>query len=245
MRNLIIALLFAVPASATAEESVKVAVASNAMGALEAIADLFESDTGQSVTLSSGATGKHYAQIRHDAPYDVFIAADRRRPRMLDEAEKTVSGTRTTYALGRLVLWSPSGTLVDDEGRVLESDEFAYLALANPRLAPYGRAAKQVLENRDLWSALDGRRVMGENIAQAYQFVRSGNAPLGFVARSQLEAPGRDVEGSRWLVPEALHDPIEQQAVLLADEPQARDFLDYVTGSEGRAIFRDHGYEVP
>ncbi|MGM0449649.1 MAG: molybdate ABC transporter substrate-binding protein [Pseudomonadota bacterium] len=239
----ILLLLTAFPAFA--DSPLRVAVASNVADAAEAIVERFEAETGHAVTLSTGSTGKQYAQIRHGAPFEVFLAADRRRPRLLAEAGKAVEDSRTTYARGRLVLWSPGESLVDPEGEVLATDDYAYLALANPRLAPYGRAAKQVLEERNLWEALDGRRVMGENIAQTFQFVRTGSAPLGFVARAQLEAPGRSVGGSRWLVPKALHDPIEQQAVLLADEPEARAFLDYVTGEQGRAILRDHGYEVP
>ncbi|MFO7786518.1 MAG: molybdate ABC transporter substrate-binding protein, partial [Halospina sp.] len=180
-----------------ADPPVRVAVASNVAGAAEAIADRFEAETGHSVTLSTGSTGKHYAQILHTAPFQVFLAADKRRPRRLEESGRAVEGTRTTYARGRLVLWSPGESLVDAEGRVLATRDFSYLAMANPRLAPYGKAAKQVLEKRELWDALEGRRVMGENIAQTFQFVRTGSAPLGFVALSQLEAPGRSVGGSR------------------------------------------------
>lgn len=242
-RYLCLLLLFLAPVSGA--DTVRVAVASNVAAAAEAIAERFEATSEHSVTLSRGSTGKHYAQIRHGAPFQVFLAADERRPRLLAESGKAVEGSRATYARGRLVLWSPGESLVDPQGQVLASDGFAYLAIANPRLAPYGRAAKQVLEKRGLWETLEGRRVMGENIAQTFQFVRSGNAPLGFVALSQLEAPDRNPGGSRWLVPETLHDPIDQQAVLLADEPGPRAFLEFVMGEQGQAILRDHGYEVP
>nr|WP_077531774.1 molybdate ABC transporter substrate-binding protein [Halomonas utahensis] len=233
------------PATGIAEDGIRVAVASNVIGAIEQVADCFETETGHSVVLSSGATGKHYAQIRNGAPFDVFLAADERRPQLLAQSGDAVDGSRETYARGRLVLWSPDESLVDSGGRVLEGDGFTYLALANPRLAPYGQAAKQVLENRGLWSSLEGRRVMGENIAQTYQFVRTGNAQLGFVALSQLAAPGHSPGGSRWRVPQHQYKPIDQQAVLLVDEPAPRAFLKFVTGNQGRAILRDHGYEVP
>ena len=245
IRNLISLVLLAMPATGVAESTIRVAVASNVMGAIEAIAERFETQTGHSVTLSSGATGKHYAQIHHGAPFEVFLAADERRPRLLVESGRAVEGSRVTYALGRLVLWSPDQSLVDPEGEVLAGDGFTHLALANPRLAPYGHAAKQVLGNRGQWKALEGRRVMGENIAQTYQFVHSGNAQLGFIALSQLAAPGRTPDGSRWRVPQHLHDPIDQQAVLLVDEAAPRAFLQFVLGDQGQAILRDYGYEVP
>ena len=238
-------LLFAGGSSLVGADEIRVAVASNVVGAARVLVDRFEAATEHSVVLASGSTGKHYAQILHGAPFQVFLAADERRPRLLAESGRAVEGSRVSYGRGRLVLWSPGESLVDAEGGVRATGDFAYLALANPRLAPYGRAAKQVLENRGLWEALEGRRVMGENIAQTFQFVRTGNAALGFVALSQLEAPERSMGGSRWLVPETLHEPIEQQAVLLADEPAPRAFLEFVTGEQGQAILRDHGYEVP
>lgn len=226
-------------------EEIRVAVSSNVAGAAKALAEQFEADTGHKVTLAFGSTGKHYAQIRNGAPFHAFLAADKERPRRLEQGGTAIAGSRFTYARGALVLWSPEPGYVDSEGRVLETDRYRHLALANPRLAPYGRAARQVLEARSLWESTDGRRVMGENIAQTFQFVRTGNAELGFVAASQLAALGSSSTGSFWRVPPSLHDPIEQQAVLVEDNRAARDFLDFVASDEGRAVFREFGYEVP
>ena len=231
-------------ASVVADE-IRVAAASNVMAAARALAERFEADTGHEVVLAFGSTGKHYAQIRHGAPFHAFLGADAERPRKLEDEGTAIAGSRFTYARGRLVLWSPEPGYVDREGRVLDEDSYRYLSIANPRLAPYGRAARQVLEARDLWDATQGRRVMGENIAQAFQFVRTGNADLGFVAASQLVAMESSDSGSRWNVPRALHDPIDQQAVLIEDNQAARDFLAFLRSPEGRSVFRDYGYEVP
>ena len=238
-------LLFLGGAKPLAAEEIRVAAASNVMAAARALAERFEADTGHEVVLAFGSTGKHYAQIRHGAPFHVFLAADVERPRRLEEEGVAIAGTRFTYARGALVLWSPEPGFVDSEGRVLEEGSYRYLAIANPRLAPYGRAARQVLEGRDLWTATEGRRVMGENIAQAFQFVRTGNAELGFVAASQLVAMEASGNGSRWQVPQSLHDPIDQQAVLIEHNQAARDFLAFLRSEPGRAIFREYGYEVP
>jgi len=223
-------------------EEIRVAAASNVAGAARALAERFEADTGHEVVLAFGSTGKQYAQIRNGAPFHAFLAADVERPRRLEQEGVAVTGSRFTYARGALVLWSPESGYVDGEGRVLEKGSYRYLAIANPRLAPYGRAARQVLEQRGLWEATEGRRVMGENIAQTFQFVRTGNAELGFIAASQVKSSGA---GSRWRVPQSLHDPIDQQAVLIEDHPVARDFLTFVGGDEGRSVFQEFGYDVP
>lgn len=209
------------------------------------IAARFAAETNHRLVLSSGSTGKHYAQIHHGAPFDLFLAADRERPERLEREGRAVPGTRFTYALGRLVLWSPDPELVDDQGAVLQSGGFRHLAIANPRLAPYGRAARQLLQGRGLWQRLQPRLVRGENIGQAFQFVRSGNAELGLVACSQLFGPGGELGGSRWLVPEGLYAPIEQQALLLRDTSAGRALLRYVRGPAGRAIIRRYGYALP
>ncbi len=147
--------------------------------------------------------------------------------------------------MGKLVLWSPDADGVGQEGSVLEQDGFRYLALANPRLAPYGKAAREVLENRGLWQILQHRMVRGENIGQTFQFVGSGNAELGFVAWSQVKRPGRPADGSWWDIPQALYSPIEQQAVLLTDDPVARDFLAFVRSAEVTEVIRSYGYGTP
>ena len=226
-------------------DEIRVAVASNVTGAARVLVERFEAETGHEVVLAFGSTGKHYAQIRNGAPFHVFLAADVERPRRLEEEGIAVDGSRFTYARGALVLWSPEPGYVDDQGRVLSAGDYRFLALANPRLAPYGRAARQVLEVRGLWEPTEGRRVMGENIAQTFQFVGTGNAKLGFVAASQLKAMGPSDEGSRWRVPPSLHDPIDQQAVLIKDDPAAKDFLAFVGSEQGRAVFREFGYKVP
>ena len=226
-------------------ETTRIAVASNFTDAIGAIVERFETGTGHKVTLSFGSTGKHYAQIRNGAPFDAFFAADRRRPELLEEEGVALPGTRFTYAVGRLVLWSPRTEVVDPEGRVLERGEFRHLAVANPKLAPYGRAAEEVLRARGLWDRLSGQLVRGENIGQTFQFVKSGNAELGFVAYSQLKRPNHPIEGSFWRVPQALYTPIEQQAVLLKDSEAARSFLSFVRSAESVTLIREYGYETP
>ena len=226
-------------------DEIRVAAASNVAGAAEALVERFEVETGHEVVLAFGSTGKHYAQIRNGAPFHAFLAADVERPRLLEEEGIAVEGSRFTYARGTLVLWSAEPGYVDAEGRVLTEGDYRYLAIANPRLAPYGRAARQVLETRGLWASTGGRRVMGENIAQTFQFVRTGNAKIGFVAASQLKGTGPSDEGSQWRVPQLLHEPIDQQAVLLKDNQAAKEFLAFVASEQGRGVFREFGYEVP
>ena len=225
-------------------EEIRVAVASNFAQPMREIADRFERHTGHEVVLSTASTGKHYAQIVNGAPFDVFFAADTERPKLLEQA-LAVDGSRFTYARGALVLWSPVAGLVDADGGVLGENRFRFLAIANPELAPYGRAAKEVLERRGLWQSLQDRLVRGENIGQAYQFVASGNAELGFVARSQIEQAGRSVGGSWWEIPEELYSPIEQQAILIRESPLARQFLAFMRQDEVVEILRIYGYENP
>ncbi|HEB95159.1 MAG TPA: molybdate ABC transporter substrate-binding protein [Sedimenticola thiotaurini] len=239
---LLLGLVIALPAPGG---QIDVAVASNFIAAARVLAERFQEVSGHQVRLIAGATGKHYAQIRHGAPFHLFLAADARRPALLEQAGLVQPDGRFTYAIGRLVLWSPDPGLVDGAGSVLERrGAFRHLAIANPKLAPYGRAARETLQALGLWRSLQGRLVRGENIGQAYQFVRSGTAQLGLVALSQLRADESAPEGSRWLVPERLHAPIEQQAVLLRDTPAARGFLAFMRSDEGRALIRRFGYEV-
>lgn len=224
---------------------IRVAVASNFTAPIREIAARFEKSSGCRVTLAFGSTGKHYAQIVNGAPFDVFFAADAERPRRLEVEGVAVAGSRFTYAVGRLALWSPAEGFVDPEGKVLAAGGYDHLAIANPRLAPYGAAAQEVLEALGLWEELQGRLVRGENISQAHQFVSSGSAALGFVALSQVRPPGEPAAGSCWLIPPSLYRPIEQQAVLLNDMPAARAFLDFVRGGEAREIIRSYGYDIP
>lgn len=222
-----------------------VAVASNFTAPMHAIAGEFERATGHRLRLAFGGSGKFYAQIRHGAPFHALLSADAVIPEQLEQEGLAVSGTRFTYAVGTLVLWSARPGFVDGEGRVLAQGRFKHLALANPKVAPYGAAAHETLEKLGLTNALQARFVSGENIAQAYQFVASGNAELGFVALSQVMKDGRIAEGSGWVVPAGMHRPIRQDAVLLAkgrDNPAAIALLAFLREPAARAIVRSYGY---
>ena len=235
-------LLFASTAGAA---EIRVAVASNFAGTAEVLADRFEEISGHEVVLAFGSTGKHYAQIKNGAPFDAFFAADAARPRLLEEEGIAVPGSRFTYAVGRLVLWSQREGFVDEHGAVLENGEYDFLAITNPKFAPYGAAAQEVLEKLGLWERLAGRLVSGENIGQTIQFVITGSAELGFVALSQVAQPGRPLGGSYWEVPQNMYEPLEQQAVLLEENEAAAAFLDFVKSDEGRSIIRSYGYTIP
>lgn len=224
---------------------VQVAVAANFAAPMQAIATQFAKDTGHRAVLMGGSTGKLYAQIRNGAPFEVFLSADDATPARLVAEGSALRGSRFTYALGRLVLWSATPGLVDAEGKVLARGGFAHLALANPKLAPYGAAAMQVLGALGLAETLRSKLVVGESIAQAYQFVHSGNAQLGFVALAQVAQDGAIASGSAWRVPAELHAPIRQDAVLLARgqaNPAARALLEYLQGPAARAVIRSYGY---
>ena len=244
---ILLALLLAVAPARAAE--LRIAVASNFAATLGELARTFEEQTGHRLRLSPGSTGKHYAQIRHGAPFDLFFAADARRPRLLEDSGVAVKGSRFTYAQGRLVLWSPrADALKPDHAAIpdrLASGDFRRLAIANPKLAPYGRAAREVLQAQGLWSRLRPRLVRGENVGQTIQFVSTGNAELGFVALSQvIPARGQPARGAYWEVPRALYTPILQQAVLIRDSDAAREFLRFVRSAQARALIRAHGYRV-
>ena len=229
-------------AAESAADEIRVAVATNFVGAMNALVERFEATSGHDVLVSSGSTGGHYAQIKNGAPFEAFFAADTERPRLLEAEGLTVPGSRFLYAVGRVALWSARANYVDADGGVLETGDFRHLAIANPELAPYGAAARDVLTARALWDRLQPRLAMGQDIGQAYGFVQTGNAELGFVAWAQLKQPGREIAGSYWLVPESLHQPIEQEAVLLRDVPAARALLEFIKGSEAREIIRSYGY---
>jgi molybdate transport system substrate-binding protein len=240
------ALLCWLPIAADAE-SVQVAVAANFTAPMQRIAAAFEQDTGHKAVLSFGATGKFYSQIRNGAPFEVLLAADDETPARMEQEGMIVPKTRFTYAIGRLVLWSAKTGFVDSQGEVLKKGGFAHLALANPRLAPYGAAAMEVMTGLGLAGRLQPRFVQGENIAQTYQFVHSGNAELGFVALSQVYQDGRLSGGSAWIVPARLHAPIRQDAALLQkgkDSAAAGALLKYLGGDKARAIIRAYGYDL-
>ena len=226
-------------------ETVQVAVAANFTEPMKAIAADFERDTGNQVELSFGSTGKFYAQIRNGAPFDLFLAADEAAPERLEKEGGTVAGSRFTYAIGRLVLWSAQAGVVDGAGEVLKKNGFKAIAVANPKLAPYGAAAIQTLTRLGLLAQVQPKIVQGENIAQTYTFVASGNAELGFVALSQVYTDGKIKSGSGWIVPDDLHAPIRQDAVQLArarDNKAAAALLAYLRSDKARAVIRSFGY---
>jgi molybdate transport system substrate-binding protein len=234
----------AVPAQAA---QVSVAVASNFAQPMQEIAAAFEQSSGHRVVLSLGSSGRFYAQVRNGAPFHLLLSADQEIPARLESEGLAVEGSRFTYARGRLALWSATPNRVDAQGKVLRSGDFRRLALASPRLAPYGTAAMQVIDRLGLSKQLQPRIVEGENIAQAHQFVATGNAELGFVAWSQVQSQGRIAAGSGWLVPAEMHAPIRQDAVLLRaarDQPQALALAVFLRGEAARAIIRRHGYEL-
>lgn len=226
-------------------DEIRVAVASNFSDAIQAVAEVFEEETGHQVILVFGSTGKHYAQIRNGAPFAAFFAADARRPELLEAEGVARPGSRFTYAVGKVVLWSPDPDLIDSSASVLVDGGFRYLAMANPKLAPYGEAAEQIMRTKGVWDGLQNRIVRGENIGQTFQFVKSGNAELGFVALSQVMKPGATIAGSFWRPPQALYTPIEQQAVLLEENPAARQFLAFMQTRAAVNIIESHGYDVP
>jgi molybdate transport system substrate-binding protein len=235
--------LMALSAPAFAADT-HVAVAANFTEPAKEIAQAFGKATGHRAVLSFGSSGQFYAQMAHGAPYEVFLSADAERPLRAEQAGLAVPGSRFTYAVGRLVLYSKTPGLVDGRGAVLRSGRFAKLAIADPTAAPYGLAAVQTLQKLGLYDALKPKIVQGSSITQAYQFVATGAAELGFVALSQVaNAPG----GSRWLAPPSLYAPIEQQAILLKtgqDNPAAKAFLAFLKGPQAKVIIRRYGYEV-
>ena len=221
---------------------VSVAVAANFTAPAGEIAAAFAKAGPDKAVLSFGASGQFYAQIANGAPYQVFLSADAERPAKAEQDGLAAPGTRFTYAVGRLVLWSKTPGLVDPAGAVLAKGGFAKLAIADPAAAPYGLAAVQTLKKLGLYDRLQPKIVQGASITQALQLVDTGNAELGFVALSQVAG---QKGGSRWLVPEADHDPIVQQAVLLktgADNPAAKAFLAFLKGPQARAIIERYGY---
>ena len=227
---------------------VSVAVAANFSAPMKAIAQAFQRDTGHQARLAFGGTGQFYAQIRNGAPFAVLLSADANTPQKLEAEGLAVPGSRFTYALGQLVLWSRQPGVVDAQGQVLKSGAFDKIAIANPKLAPYGAAAMQVLQQMGVTAQVMPRVVEGSHIGQAHQFVASGNATLGFVALSQVSENGRLKTGSGWVVPSHLYSPIRQDAVLLnpgQGNDAASALLRYLQGEPARALIRSFGYDLP
>jgi molybdate transport system substrate-binding protein len=220
-------------------------VASNFSPTMKALELVFEELSGHQVVLSFGSTGKHYAQIKNGAPFDVFMAADIERPRLLETQGLAQTDSRMTYARGKLILWTSKSGIDDIKNTLLIGQDFRHLAVANPKLSPYGLAAQQVMIKLDVWPRLQPKLVRGENIAQTFQFVHSGNAELGFVAYSQAVNPKRSVQGSFWMPHQSLYSPIDQQAVLLNDKQASKDFLKFLKGPLARQIIQNYGYDLP
>lgn len=234
--------------SITSAATTLVAVAANFTKPMTEIAAEFEKASGHSAKLSFGSSGKFIAQIDNGAPFEVLLSADESGPEKLEQTGAAVVGSRFVYALGKLALWSATPGLVDDQGKVLSSGSFKHIALADPKLAPYGAAAMEVLKNLQLTEKLQPLIVLGENIAQTQQFISTGNAELGFVALSQISENGKITSGSGWIVPKDRYAPIKQSAVLLnlgAENPAAKALLDYLKSPAALAIIEKYGYDLP
>lgn len=231
-----------------AADIVTVAVASNFAKTAAAVSAAFTQESGVPVRTSHGSTGKLYAQIINGAPFDVFLSADTDRPLLLEQAGLIVNGSRQTYATGSLVLWSQDESMRGEDCRaVLEQSAYGRLALANPGTAPYGSAAREFLIGAGLWETASACAVYGENIAQTLQFVATGNATLGFVARSQTMDPALPAGTCAWPVPVSTHAPLHQQAVVLkraSGNDGARRFADFLKTPAAKKIIREHGYQV-
>ena len=228
-------------------DEVQVAVAANFTAPMQKIAAEFEKDTGHKTQLAFGATGKFYAQIKNGAPFEILLAADDTTPEKLEKEGAAVAGSRFTYAIGKLVLWSSKAGFVDGKGEILKKGDFKHVSIANPKLAPYGAAAIETLTSLKLLDAIQPKFVQGENIAQTHQFVATGNAELGFVALSQVMKDGKIAEGSAWIVPADLHQPIRQDAVLLTNgkgKPAAEALMKYLTGDKARSVITSFGYAL-
>lgn len=244
--RLLPALLLMLACASVLAGEVQVAVAVNFTAPMKLIAADFEKDTGHKAVLSFGATGKFYAQITNGAPFDVFLAADTETPAKLEKDGAAVSGSSFTYATGRLVLWSAKPGVVDDKGAALLRGEFKHLAIAAPKLAPYGAAAMETMSKVGLLPILEPKLVQGESIGQTFSMISSGNAELGFVALSQVYEDGRIKSGSGWIVPTNLHSPIRQDAVLLTrakNNQVAVQLLAYLKTEKAKTVIRSFGYE--
>lgn len=230
-----------------AEEAI-IAVATNFKEVVGELETMFEAETEHAVTVTAGSTGKLYAQIKSAAPFDAFFAADQKRPALLEAEGDIVPNSRFTYAVGRVALWSPDPDLIAGNGlEVIKAGKFDHLAIANPELAPYGFAAKQALQHCGLWDAVSAKIVMGQNIGQTFSMIATGNASLGFVAKSYVLSRRNKQPGSAWDVPAEAHDPIRQDAVLLkkgANNAAAKAFLNYVRSDKAAAVIERFGYSV-
>jgi molybdate transport system substrate-binding protein len=246
--NLLVAVAALILASASSVNAgeVNAAVAANFQKPMEEIVAEFQKDTGHTVKLSFGSSGKFTSQIKEGAPFDVFLAADVKNPKLLEEEGLAVKDTRFVYALGKLVLWSAQPGFVDDKGVVLSRGNLSKVSYADPKLAPYGLAAQETLQKLKLWDGIQSKMVTGDSIGQAYQFIASGNAELGFIALSQITKDGKVSEGSYWIVSPDLYSPIDQSAILLTkakDNQAAKALLAYLKGNKkALRVIEKYGY---
>ena len=244
----LLTLTAALALSAAAQaEVVQIAVAANFTAPARALAEIFARTTGHEAKLSFGATGAFYTQIKNGAPFDILLAADDERPIRLEKEGDTVPGSRFTYTIGQLVLWSAKPGLVDGGGAVLKGGKFNKIAIANPKLAPYGAAAVETMDKLGLAAALTPKLVTGESIGQTYNFIATGNAELGFVALAQVLDGGKLKSGSMWVVPAKYHAPIIQDAVILkraAANPAAKAWMALMRSPNTQDFIRSYGYEV-
>lgn len=228
-------------------DTIQVAVAANFTAPMKEIITAFEQQTGHVVKAAYGSTGKFYAQISNGAPFEALLAADETTPMKLVEDGLAIDDSRFTYAVGGLVLWSSREGFVDPEGKVLATGDFKKLAIANPKVAPYGATAIEVLNELGLLAQIEPKFVTGENIAQTYQFVGTGNAQLGFVALSQVMQDSEITAGSAWIIPGERHTPIRQDAVILnagKDKAAVAELFDFLEGEPAKSIIRSFGYAI-
>jgi molybdate transport system substrate-binding protein len=244
-RPIAVLLFVALGHTATWAAEAQVAVAANFAEPIKAIAAVLEKTTGHQLKISTGASGAIYTQIKNGAPFDVFLSADTERPALLEKEGLAQPGSRFTYAVGKLVLWSVQAGRVDAQGTVLRATDLGKVAIANPKTAPYGAAAVQTMNALGLSTALQPKLVQGESIGQTFNFVKTGNADVGFVALSQVLHGGRLKEGSMWLVPQVHYEPIRQDAVLLqrgVNNEAALALMKLLQSPNIQDLIRSYGY---
>lgn len=238
----ILTILFSFLAHSACADVLNLAVASNFIQPARELSAEFEEQSGHSVKLIVGSTGKHFAQIQNGAPFDLFLSADEATPQRLIELHLAEEGTSFTYAIGKLALWSP-GQHIEKVGiKILKNADFRFLSIANPKLAPYGEAARQLIDKKELWGDLKGKVVKGENINQTYRFVSTGNAQAGLVAYSQVR---NEPSTSVWLPPQNLYEPIKQNAVIIRVTSASRHFAQFLQTTTAENIIRKYGYDLP
>jgi len=247
IKNLTLGAVALAFSAASLADQAQVAVAANFAEPIKAVAAVLEKTTGHTLKVTLGSTGKLYAQIKNGAPFDVLLAANTATPAALENDGLTTPGSRFTYATGKLVLWSADAAKVDAKGDVLKRGNFRKLAYANPKTAPYGAAAVQVMDKLGLTATLTPKLVQGESIGQTFNFVHTGNAELGFVAMSQVLEGGKLKGGSMWVIPQALYSPIQQDAVLLqhgANNPAAQALMKLLQSPNIKDLIRSYGYDI-